>query len=251
MNHQIIERDQIVERYLAGRLSVDEERTFEEHYLRCPACLDRLDVETDFQIGIQQVAAEDASRPEDRSVDQASPVSPRTGSAMVFLAMAAAILMAIAAAYLGLGLSGERNRSRQLATRLDEALSPRANPLILDLAVLRGDQAPAVQLVTPPTARPIVFQLELDRPDHEQYRATLEVDQGNEDRKALWSAEDLAPNHLESLTISVDSAFLPPGDYAIRVDSPTPGGDWRMVATYRFRIIDGDGDRVGSAPPIE
>ena len=39
-----IERDEIAERYLLGRLSADEQERFEVHYFDCKRCLERLQV---------------------------------------------------------------------------------------------------------------------------------------------------------------------------------------------------------------
>ena len=48
MNHIEIEERQIPELYLRGKLSPDEAAAFEEHYLHCQECLDRLELADTF-----------------------------------------------------------------------------------------------------------------------------------------------------------------------------------------------------------
>lgn len=62
MDHQTIDQEQIVERYLLGRLSLEEAEAFEEHSLACDACLDRLEAAEGLRAGLIAVAAEDVAR---------------------------------------------------------------------------------------------------------------------------------------------------------------------------------------------
>jgi hypothetical protein len=62
MDHTYIEENQVVERYARGTLSPDEAARFEEHYLSCPACLDRLDLAESMQRGFKRAAGQDAAR---------------------------------------------------------------------------------------------------------------------------------------------------------------------------------------------
>ena len=43
VNHQIIDAENVAERYVTGRLSPGEAARFEEHYLDCPACCTRVE----------------------------------------------------------------------------------------------------------------------------------------------------------------------------------------------------------------
>ena len=58
MDHHEIEEHSIAVRYLLDLLPVEERIRFEEHYLDCEACLDRLDVVEDCCQALQKVAAE-------------------------------------------------------------------------------------------------------------------------------------------------------------------------------------------------
>src|SRR5262245_64967773 len=45
-----------------GKLSAEEAERFEEHYLSCPECLDRLELAESMQRGFKRAAGEDAAR---------------------------------------------------------------------------------------------------------------------------------------------------------------------------------------------
>jgi anti-sigma factor RsiW len=62
MEHSYIEDHRIADRYLSGKLSIEERMRFEEHFVDCPECLDRLQTIDDFRAGLRAVAAEEATR---------------------------------------------------------------------------------------------------------------------------------------------------------------------------------------------
>jgi hypothetical protein len=62
MEHPYIDEQQIAERYLLGQLGEDEARRFEEHYLHCAECLDRLAAAEGLQRGLRRVAEEEVAR---------------------------------------------------------------------------------------------------------------------------------------------------------------------------------------------
>lgn len=62
MDHDDIEQNHVADRYLMGQLSAEEADRFEEHYLSCQECLDRLERAEILQGGLKRAAAEDAAR---------------------------------------------------------------------------------------------------------------------------------------------------------------------------------------------
>jgi hypothetical protein len=69
MTHTEIERGDLVERYLLRRLTAREEAEFEEHYLECPECRERLAQERPLLVELQQAGTAwlEAPRPERRT----------------------------------------------------------------------------------------------------------------------------------------------------------------------------------------
>ena len=62
MNHLQIEEADMIDRYLLERLPAEERSWFEEHFVDCPECLDRLETSASFRRGIKTAFAEDALR---------------------------------------------------------------------------------------------------------------------------------------------------------------------------------------------
>jgi Putative zinc-finger len=62
MEHSYIEEHNIDSRYLFGDLSVEERMRFEEHFIDCRHCLDRLKAVEGLRAGLRTVAIEEASR---------------------------------------------------------------------------------------------------------------------------------------------------------------------------------------------
>jgi hypothetical protein len=60
MEHSYIEEHNIVDHYLSGKLSPEERMRFEEHFLDCTHCLDRLEPTDDLRAGLKTIAAEEA-----------------------------------------------------------------------------------------------------------------------------------------------------------------------------------------------
>lgn len=62
LDHGTIEEEQIAERYVMGKLPPDEATRFEEHYLSCQECLDRLELAESMERGFKRAAGQDAAR---------------------------------------------------------------------------------------------------------------------------------------------------------------------------------------------
>src|SRR5207253_4021188 len=56
MDHIYVEENQIADRYVKGTLPAEEAERFENHYLSCPECLDRLELAESVQRGFKRMA---------------------------------------------------------------------------------------------------------------------------------------------------------------------------------------------------
>jgi hypothetical protein len=61
MDHHYIEGHNITDRYLQGTLSATERTRFEEHFIDCAECLDRLEMTEDFRGALRTLAADRAA----------------------------------------------------------------------------------------------------------------------------------------------------------------------------------------------
>jgi hypothetical protein len=115
MDHRRIDEQNVAELYVTGRLSPEDEETFESHLLECSECRESVGWAEDLRTSIRAVAAEDAAR---ASVQLGflAWVSRRTRTARAGLLMAALLAVAALPAWL------QADRSR-LARELSEARS--------------------------------------------------------------------------------------------------------------------------------
>jgi anti-sigma factor RsiW len=63
MDHGYIEENNVADRYLMGKLSAEERARFEEHFVDCAQCLDRLETTEGIRAALRTVAAGKHSRP--------------------------------------------------------------------------------------------------------------------------------------------------------------------------------------------
>ncbi|HEX3555079.1 MAG TPA: zf-HC2 domain-containing protein [Thermoanaerobaculia bacterium] len=117
MDHTYIEENQIADRYVMGTLPAEEVERFEDHYLSCPECLDRLELAEPIQRGFKRMAGQDAAKlSAARQLGQLAIVAwlARLGrSRQIGVLLAALLLVAVLPA--GLVLRGTAERGRELA----------------------------------------------------------------------------------------------------------------------------------------
>lgn len=58
MDHEEIDQFDVIDRYLTGKLPVEESTDFEEHFINCPQCISRLQVTDGFIQGLRSIAVE-------------------------------------------------------------------------------------------------------------------------------------------------------------------------------------------------
>ncbi|HEX5718275.1 MAG TPA: hypothetical protein VF179_19090 [Thermoanaerobaculia bacterium] len=114
MDHTEIEERQIPELYLMGKLPPEEAAGFEEHYLHCQECLDRLELAESMERGFKRAAGQDAARvAATRQIAVLAWLS-RLGRSRQMAALAMAVLVVAILPGL-LGLREVRERERELA----------------------------------------------------------------------------------------------------------------------------------------
>jgi hypothetical protein len=117
MEHSYIEDHNIGSRYLFGDLSLEERMRFEEHFIDCRYCLDRLKAVEGLRAGLRTVAAEEASR--SRAYAQVGLLARIARLRRTALLAGVALLVALPAAFLSWEWSIERRdlaRSEQTSS---------------------------------------------------------------------------------------------------------------------------------------
>lgn len=255
MEHDYIQEHQVVDRYVQGRLSGAEADLFEDHYLTCEECLQRLRIAEKFQSGFRRVAAEEAAGAEEAVGVGilAAFLRSRRGlalSAVFAVLLAASALLAVRSARLGNDLEEARARlaqthaeeERRAAAARSEAESLRARLAEQREAASRMEkkavrprlpQAAGAWIVTlvpvrsgPAAGEPAQRVVLPPGPQWIVLALDLELDASGTYRAvverqgggAVWTGEGLRPSPQGELAIGLDSSLLAPGDYRLRVE---------------------------------
>ena len=118
MEHREIEADDITDRYLLGQLPAEERARFEQHFVDCSECLDRLEATADFRDGLKTVAAEEATRARAYVRTGLRAWVARTGGRRVVVSLGAIVLLAALPTWL---LIREVNRARRAREQVELA----------------------------------------------------------------------------------------------------------------------------------
>lgn len=225
MDHSYIEENQVVDRYLMGKLPADEAELFEEHYLHCGECLEALELAEKLQRGFKRAAAQEALR--HAAVERLGVLAwlaRATRYPTAGIAVAALLALAIVPAAL-------------LYRPSSSGFEPQINTTVLAMSPERsaptGALDPSRVIRLSGEDEWLVLSLELDLPEHERYRVVLLRDGQDE----IWRRDGFMPDHLDALVLSLHSSWLDPGDYVARVEGLPAPGDPVPVAHFSFRVF--------------
>lgn len=233
LNHDVIDAQNLIERYHLGTLPAEVEERFEAHFMDCPKCQEELEAQRSFTRGIKSVAAEEAARTA-VGLGLLAWVS-RRGIALL------AMLVILAA---GLSLAQLLRKNQRLETQVAELLVPGsspgelANPLVQVpvalLSILRSDTL-ANKVIDPGSPYAIAVDVGAD-PRLSDFSITL-LDEAGETR---FERQHLAPNALEVIQLTLPTGFLEAGDYVLLAVGRLPGGETVEVGRYPFKLSTGD-----------
>lgn len=276
MDHRRIDDQNIAELYVTGRLSPEDEETFESHLLECTECRERVGWADDLRTSIRAVAAEDAARASVQ-IGFLAWASRRTRAGLLMAA-----LLAVAA--LPAWLQADRSRlSRELEEVRAEARAaterpaapapaPAASPAPDNTAELERlaqensrleqelstSRERLARLDEPQINTRIVslgvvrgdsdLRIELG-PSPEPIVVSLELPQVEHDtyrvtllegRKPLWKKDGFEPTASDTLNVLLSSGALKPGaSYRFSLDAIDAGGRAVHVGEIAFKAVKG------------
>lgn len=214
----------MIERYLQGRLTADEEQAFEEAYLSDPALLDELALTERLRHGLRHAEAADA-RPGHAADGAGRRARWRRTFGSVPYAAAATVLLGISLAFSAALLVENRN--------LDAVQGPSAGAAptrLVPLVTVRGDGANRVE--APPSGEWAVLLVDAGFTEYAAYRATLiRAADGAEEQVARL--DGLSPTYDGRVGVGVPGSALTPGDYELRLEGRVPGADGRFEPITR------------------
>jgi hypothetical protein len=251
MNHQGIEDTDLAERYVTGRLNGQERADFEEHFVDCPVCLERIEANEGFATGLKGVkrpAKSSASTP--RRHWSRRPTWLLGGACAAGLL--AIILLGARQRELSHELASEREAlvearreggAAQQQLRLErtarEAAEARLLPRlqaparipVLALLATRGPEVPTLELSA--ASEPFLLLVERENPPRfGSYVVTLRSGEG-----VVASQSHLRPSTRDAVVVALDSAQFAPGTYSLVIEGESPNGRLTPVGWHSFRTI--------------
>jgi len=216
MDRDFIARNQIVERYLSGRLPLKGATDFERFCHGNPQLLDEIGLPERVNAGLRLLEA--SGKPEPW---QETP-RPKWQKPQVTLALAAAsLLLAVALVIVATGSAAKNHRIAALQKVVSErALDPATSTREIRLLPNRSgaSNSPAI-IIGGGVTQLADFRIDESRSPYHAFRVTIDrIDQG---RVAILG--NLAKDSNGHLRLALNSSALGPGNYQLTLE----GLDWR------------------------
>jgi hypothetical protein len=247
MDHPYIDEHNLADRYVLETLAPDDRARFEEHFVDCQECLDRLENAARWRHALKMAAAEN---PGGRGLF-AWLASLKTWRQAAVLLVAGLVVAAGPLALAWREISNSRGQLNQLKTasadwqrRYRELAASRSEPpalpdtlpvfsLSLTRGALLGGAAPEVRINLRGAPPWVVLSLETQSdPDLPSYRALLATARG----EVVWNATGLKPSAPDILGLTLQSRLLQKGDFVLVLEGTTRTGTFVPVGRYSFRV---------------
>ncbi|MEM7586511.1 MAG: zf-HC2 domain-containing protein [Acidobacteriota bacterium] len=224
MKHPEIDDQAVAENYVAGKLTPAEVAEFEEHYLNCPACIQAVEDAERLQRGLARAAAEDIATQQTILATVWRALRTGPGVALLLGLLVVGLLPAGLAWQRANDLGVDLETARQ---ELADERRPRVNTPILSLAPTRAGEQPLQQISLLAEPEWIVLAIELGDTARPRYAAELIRIEGPQ----IWQSQDLEPSYRGTLTLSLHSSLLPPGNYLLSLE-----GDGQELS-FPLRVV--------------
>jgi hypothetical protein len=196
-----IVEEELIDDYIAGRLSADERKAFESYFMNSAERQEQYRIANALRV---YIADAKKSKTEERR---------RWPFGAIALAAAAVVIVAL----VGVVPMFQSGTGKSYTVALTPGGPTR-------------DSGPAPQRITiPPDTDTLELELKLTRNDFQKYRATLL----NSDGGTIQINDNLTG---PTLRFSVKTQQTPPGEYRLKVDGINPDGTSESADSYRFVV---------------
>jgi hypothetical protein len=238
MMHSEIEKAETVERYIRNQLTEAERQAFEEHFLGCDECFEKLQTAERLAAGMRDAA--------ERGLIETQPQAVNPGWFAWAFAATACIALVLAGlagwAYFG-QMPRLRSELRQSAAQLEKeqqfrmqtekVLQTEQAEANVPLVMLEASRAreEAASLVLKPDDKQLVLWIE---PGQSRYR-DFRLDVFSSENHLVTSVDHLALGRYGALAASLPTKQLPAGDFRITLtgQNPPPAA---LAGEYRLEI---------------
>jgi len=191
-----IVEEELIDDYIAGRLSADERKAFESYFMNSPERQEQFRIANALRVYIGDAKVTDVKR--------------RWPFAAMSLAAAAVVIAALV--WIGPGSTGKSY-----------------NAVLTPGGPTREGGTEQQQITIPPDTDTLELDLKLTRNDFQKYRATLL----NSDGGTIQITDNLTG---PTLRFSVKTEQTPPGEYRLKVDGINADGTSESADSYRFTV---------------
>lgn len=209
MDRQFIQDHHVVDRYLNGTLSADEEEAFEESYLSDPVVLEELELAERLKRGMF-----------DASTGSALGHGRRNGWFGVFLSpqyAAAASLLFVASLVLAGVLYTQNVALRQRPASFDFR-----NAVTRLVPLVNTRSAGPIEIASPRPNELTVLEVDVALAEYDSYRATLDRTGDGASRRVLQQ-DGLAADSDGYLLVGMPGRLLTPGRYELLIEGRQAG----------------------------
>jgi hypothetical protein len=227
MVHSEIEKSDIVERYVRNQLTLAEEQEFEEHFLTCDDCFEKLQTAERFAVGMRDAAEHGLleAGPELQGINPGWFAWAFAASACIAL-----ILAGLAARAYFAQMPRLRAELRQMAAQLEKEQTsrlqtePTVPPEIAEanvpLVMLQASRAQkeTTRVVLKPNDHWLVLWIE---PASSRYR-DFRLDVFSSANHLVTSVDHLSLGRYGALAASLPTKQLPAGDFRITLTGQNP-----------------------------
>jgi hypothetical protein len=231
----LIVEDELIDEYLAGELSADESRSFEDHFLLTSERREKLRFGRAFSHYFSRSPAPALLEPVPKAQTEEKddvPVPPPKwyerflpikNPILAYSLMAVALLVVAGVSWLAV-----RNRTPRL--------SGPVYAITITAGTTRGANDSGNRFSIPPGIGTVELKAELRQDEYPRYSAVLFDDAGSE----LWRETNLqtrSDSGPRVLVVPVPARLLVPGYYSLKLSGITPEGKNEDLPTYRFHVI--------------
>ena len=199
-----IVEEELIDDYIADRLSADERKAFESYFMNSPERQEQFRIANALRVYIGDA----------KETESSAEVKRRWPFAAISLAAAALVIVALV----------------WLAVSLKPGGTGKTLSVVLTPGAQTREGGTVHRITIPPDTDTLELDLKLTRNDFQKYRATLL----NSDGGTIQIYENLSG---PTLRVPVRTQQIPPGDYQLKVDGLNPNGTFESADSYRF-IVD-------------
>ena len=195
-----IVEEELIDDYIAGRLSADERKAFESYFMNSPERQEQFRIANALRVYIGDA----------KVTEPVMEVKRRWPFAAMSLAAAAVVIAALV--WIWPGTTGKSY-----------------NVVLTPGGQTREGGIAQQQITIPPDTDTLDLDLKLTRNDFQKYRATLL----NSDGGTIQTTDNLTG---PTLRFSVKAQQTPPGEYRLKVDGINADGTSESADSYRFSV---------------